>query len=144
MVVDGQQSGGGGKVTIFMWLFLLWLGFGFVHGGERETGGGGRKIEAIIFFWSYILVDNKYYFTVQNRKNKSWNTGCIVKWYCIIDKVAFCDGKIEQDRIPEYECSKSHIRQQNGKNWFKIGHWPRAVLLLKAIKNGVSEGDRES
>ena len=51
-------------MTIFMWLFLLWLGFGFVHGGERETGGGGgRKIEAIIFFWSYILVDNKYYFT---------------------------------------------------------------------------------
>ena len=56
---------GGGKVAIFMWLFLLWLGFGFVHSGERETGEEGRerKLErGDFFFWLYILVDNIYYF----------------------------------------------------------------------------------
>ena len=41
-----------------------WLGFGFVHGGERD--GGRRKREKIkdrrLFFWLYILVDNIYYF----------------------------------------------------------------------------------
>ena len=34
VVVAGQWHDGG-KVAIFMRLFLLWLGFGFVHGGER-------------------------------------------------------------------------------------------------------------
>lgn len=34
---------GDGKVAIFMWLILLWLGFGFVHGGEREIGEEGRE-----------------------------------------------------------------------------------------------------
>lgn len=36
---------GDDKVAIFMWLILLWLGFGFgfVHGGERETGEEGRE-----------------------------------------------------------------------------------------------------
>ena len=45
VVVVGQWNGGG-KVAIFMWLFLLWLGFGFVYGGEeRETGEEGRERE---------------------------------------------------------------------------------------------------
>ena len=44
---------GGGKVAIFMWLFLLWLGFGFIHGGEKETGEEGR--ERRLFFFGYIF-----------------------------------------------------------------------------------------
>ena len=39
MVVVTGRWHGGGKVAIFMWLFLLWLGFGFVHDGERDGGG---------------------------------------------------------------------------------------------------------
>ena len=43
-----------------------WMGFGFVHGGERERERRGRKREKIrdrrLFFWLYILVDNIYYF----------------------------------------------------------------------------------
>ena len=39
IVVLAGRWHGGGKVAIFMWLFLLWLGFGFVHGGERDGGG---------------------------------------------------------------------------------------------------------
>ena len=27
-------------------------------------------------------------------ENKSWDAGCIVKQYCIIDKAAFYDSKI--------------------------------------------------
>ena len=42
VVVAGRWHGGG-KVAIFMWLFLLWLRFGFVHGGERETREEGRE-----------------------------------------------------------------------------------------------------
>ena len=42
VVVTGRWRGGG-KVAIFMWLFLLWLGFDFVHSGERERLG--RKEE---------------------------------------------------------------------------------------------------
>ena len=61
MVVVAGPWRGGGKVTIFMWLFLLWLGFGFVHSGEeRETGEEGRerKLErGDYYFWLYILVD---------------------------------------------------------------------------------------
>ena len=64
VVVAGRWRGGG-KLVIFMWLFLLWLGFGFVHGGEeRETREEGRerKLERGFFFWLYILMDNIYYF----------------------------------------------------------------------------------
>ena len=65
VVVAGLWRGGG-KMAIFMWLFLLWLGFEFVHGGERERDRGGRKREKIrerrFFFWLYILVNNIYYF----------------------------------------------------------------------------------
>ena len=48
-----------------MWFFLLWLGFGFVHGGEREMGEEGRERElerGDYFFWLYILENNIYYF----------------------------------------------------------------------------------
>ena len=40
------------------------VGFGFVYGGERETGEEGtKKLErGDYFFWLYILVDNIYYF----------------------------------------------------------------------------------
>ena len=65
MVVVTGRWRGGGKVAIFMWLFLLWLGFGFVHGGERETKEEGRKRKLkrrFFFFWLCILVDNIYYF----------------------------------------------------------------------------------
>ena len=56
VVVAGRWRGGG-KVAIFMWLFLLWLGFGFVHGGERETGEEGRKrkLKRRFFFFGYIF-----------------------------------------------------------------------------------------
>ena len=57
VVVAGRWHGGG-KVAIFMWLFLLWLGFGFVHGGERKRDRGGRKkekIKEVIFFFGYIF-----------------------------------------------------------------------------------------
>ena len=53
VVVAGRWHGGG-KVAIFTWLFLLWLGFRFVHNGERETGEEGRerKLETgDFFFW---------------------------------------------------------------------------------------------
>ena len=53
MVVDGRWSGGG-KVAIFMWLFLLWLGFGFVHGEEREMREEGRE-RRFFFFFGYIF-----------------------------------------------------------------------------------------
>ena len=34
-----------------------WLGFGFVHGGERERDGGGRekKLEIGDYFFGYIF-----------------------------------------------------------------------------------------
>ena len=54
VVVGAGRWHGGGKVAIFMWLFLLWLGFGFVHGGERETKEEGRKRKletGDFFFW---------------------------------------------------------------------------------------------
>ena len=56
VVVTGRWRGGG-KVAIFMWLFLLWLGFGFVHGGERETGEEGRKrkLKRRFYFFGYVF-----------------------------------------------------------------------------------------
>ena len=35
----------------------VWLGFGFVHGGERETGEEGRerKLEIEDYFFGYIF-----------------------------------------------------------------------------------------
>ena len=52
VVVVACRWRGGGKVAIFMWLFLLWLGFDFVHSGGRETGEEGRerKLERGNFF----------------------------------------------------------------------------------------------
>ena len=41
-----------------------------------------------------------------NDVNKKWDVGCIVKWYGIIDKITFWDGKIGQDDISKWECSK--------------------------------------
>ena len=41
----------------------------------------------------YILLC-KYIILMYCIRNKSWDVGSIVKWYGIIDKVIFWDGKI--------------------------------------------------
>ena len=43
---------------------------------------------------NYFIVQI-YYFNEQNRKIKVWDAENIIKWYGIIDKVTFWDGKIE-------------------------------------------------
>ena len=39
----------------------------------------------------------KEYLNKMGKKIKFWNIWCIVKWYDIINKVAFGDGKIRYD-----------------------------------------------
>ena len=40
------------------------------------------------------------------KKIEFWEVECIVKWYGIIDKVVFWNGKIGCDRILGCECYK--------------------------------------
>ena len=39
-------------------------------------------------------MNKKEYLNKMGKKGEFWDVGCIVKWYGIIDKVAFWDGKI--------------------------------------------------
>ena len=48
---------------------------------EREVRKREKEVMKLIFYW----IDDI---------NKKWDVGCIVKWYGIIDKVAFWNGKI--------------------------------------------------
>ena len=62
MVVVGNEFGCGGGCWSVAWLFLLWLGFWFVHSGKREREiereRGGRNIEKgdTFIFLLYILM----------------------------------------------------------------------------------------
>ena len=38
--------------------------------------------------------NKKEYLNKMGKKIEFWDVGCIVKWYGIIDKVTFWDGKI--------------------------------------------------
>ena len=53
--------------------------------------------ETKIFY--YILLCNLYYFNMQYEKNKIWVVGYIIKWYGIINKVVFWNGKIRWNGI---------------------------------------------
>ena len=63
--------------------------------------------------------------------NKKWDVGCIVKWYGIIDKIAFWDGKIGQDGICYCECSQEELLEQlslvleqtNMDEWTKYSYY---------------------
>ena len=47
----------------------------------------------------YYFTVQIYYFNEQNREIKVWDTGSIIKWDSIIDKVTFWNDKIEQSII---------------------------------------------
>ena len=51
-------------------------------------------------------MNKKEYLNKMGKKGEFWDVGCIVKWYGIIDKVAFWDGKIWWDTIFGCECFK--------------------------------------
>ena len=65
----------------------------------KEGGGENweKKKEKYILLCRYIILIS--------RIGKLKLECCIVKWYCVIDKVAFWDGKIEYSRISWCECS---------------------------------------
>ena len=76
---------------------------GFVGGGwmrERKTERWRiemKKEEREIFY--IILLCNLYYFNMKYEKNKIWVVGYIIKWYSIINKVVFWNGKIRWNGI---------------------------------------------
>ena len=47
----------------------------------------------------------KEYLNKLGKKIEFWDAGCIIKWYGIIDKVIFWDGKIRWDMASGWRCS---------------------------------------
>ena len=57
--------------------------------GQRRKGKREREREREI-----VKKNKKEYLNKLGKEIEFWDVGCIEKWYGIIDKVAFWDGKI--------------------------------------------------